>query len=107
VGADKPKNNFLFNAISEQLHIQIISRFGRADLEWLTAEIRAKLFERSEFLARRSKVLKIGKPKARPNGCPFFGYFSLGKQRKVKISSSLFLPGSVEPLRVYRERRWV
>jgi hypothetical protein len=49
VGADKPKNNFLFNAISEQLHIQIISHFGRADLEWLTAEIRAKLFERSEF----------------------------------------------------------
>jgi hypothetical protein len=48
-GGDNPKNNFLFNSIFEQLPIQIISHFARADLEWLTAEIRAKLFERSEF----------------------------------------------------------
>ena len=64
----------------------IRTHFDRAESERRDAETRAKLSERSEFLARRIKGLKRGDPPVadRSNGCLFFCYFSLEHAKKSK-----------------------
>ena len=66
---------------------KIRAHFDRAESEYPDAETRAKLSERSEFLARRIMVLMRGDPPAadRSNGCLSFVTFLLGKQRKVSF----------------------
>ncbi|MCP4717441.1 MAG: hypothetical protein GY868_20150 [Deltaproteobacteria bacterium] len=59
-----------------------MSHFDRAEAEWFDAETRARLFERSEFLARRSKPLSLGTPKARSNGCLFFCILFFGASKE-------------------------
>ena len=53
---------------------KIKAHFDRAEAEAPDAEARAKLSERSEFLARRIRALMRGDPPAadRSNGCLFF-----------------------------------
>ena len=65
---------------------KIRAHFDRAESERRDAETRAKLSERSEFLARRIKGLKRGEPPVadRSNGCLFFCYFSLVQAKKSK-----------------------
>ena len=65
---------------------KIKAHFDRAEAEYPDAETRAKLSERSEFLARRIMGLKRGDPPAadRSNGCLFFCYFSLEQTKKSK-----------------------
>ncbi len=75
------------------------SHFDRAEPERFVAETRARLFERSEFLARRSKPLRLGYPKGRSNGCLFFCilFFGANKEKygaagNYSASSAHFLP---------------
>ena len=65
---------------------KIKAHFDRAESEYPDAETRAKLSERSEFLARRIMGLKRGDPDgigAGQTGAFSFVTFLLGKQRKV------------------------
>ena len=66
---------------------KIKAHFDRAEAEDPDAEARAKLSERSEFLARRIMGLMRGDPPAadRSNGCLFFCYFSFGQAKKSKF----------------------
>ncbi|MCP4713655.1 MAG: hypothetical protein GY868_00945 [Deltaproteobacteria bacterium] len=60
-------------AKNQQFNVFVFkSHFDRAEPERFVAETRDRLFERSEFLARRSKPLRLGYPKDRSNGCLFF-----------------------------------
>ena len=65
---------------------EIKAHFDRTEAEDPDAEARAKLSERSEFLARRIMVLMRGNPPTadRSNGCLFFCYFSLEQAKKSK-----------------------
>ncbi len=67
---------------------KIRAHFDRAESECRDAETRAKLSERSEFLARRFKALKRGDPDGigtGQTGAFSFDTFLWSKQRKVNL----------------------